>query len=341
MNIYDYQSKIGNLSIVDRYRRGGVNVIPIKADGSKQPCLRFAEYYKRRFPANQLGRWFASRGRPNAIGIICGSTSGGLEVIDFDGECERIYPAYCALVPSGLRSRLVVIETPKGGRHLYYRCETIEGNQKLAADERGGTLIETRGQGGYVLAPGSPPQSHTTGRLYQVLENDPATPPTITTDERQLLLSVARRFNRFVAVAETTPRPHTTAHVGELLGDGGHSAGNRPGDDYNRRTGWDELLTGHGWTYSHSSGGVDYWQRPDKIGRGCSASVGYAESDKLFVFSTNATPFQAGVSYSKFAAFALLEHHGDYQAAAHDLAEKGYGGVCFEISDFIIGGIDD
>src|SRR5262249_8184357 len=49
------------------------------------------------------------------------------------------------------------------------------------------------------------------------------------------------------------------------------------------------------------------------------------------LFSSNGDPFQgpsggkACTCYSKFSAYALLNHNGDFAAAAKDLAAKGYG----------------
>jgi hypothetical protein len=44
------------------------------------------------------------------------------------------------------------VQTPSDGRHLYYRCETIAGNlrlaQRLGVDETPETVIETPGEGG-------------------------------------------------------------------------------------------------------------------------------------------------------------------------------------------------
>src|SRR5262249_42289775 len=42
----------------------------------------------------------------------------------------------------------------------------------------------------------------------------------------------------------------------------------------------------------------------------------------FYVFSTNAYPFEHETSYSKFAAYALLNHNGDYKAAARAIAER-------------------
>ncbi|WP_227469342.1 hypothetical protein, partial [Actinomyces sp. HMSC065F12] len=46
--------------------------------------------------------------------------------------------------------------------------------------------------------------------------------------------------------------------------------------------------------------------------------------NRLYVFTTS-TSFQPETPYTKFAAYALLNHGGDYQAAARQLAHDGYG----------------
>jgi hypothetical protein len=54
---------------------------------------------------------------------------------------------------------------------------------------------------------------------------------------------------------------------------------------------------------------VTHWRRPGKEGRGGSATTNYADSDLLYVFSSNEQPSQDGHAYGKFAAKAL-RHHG-------------------------------
>jgi hypothetical protein len=58
---------------------------------------------------------------------------------------------------------------------------------------------------------------------------------------------------------------------------------------------------------------------------GTSATTDYAGSELLHVFSSNAAPFDQDTAYTKFHAFALLEHDGDFRAAARALAREGYG----------------
>lgn len=106
------------------------------------------------------------------------------------------------------------------------------------------------------------------------------------------------------------------------------AGGDRPGDQFNARAGWGDILAPHGWRVYRATGGATYWTRPGKPA-GISASTGFcrAESgrDLLYVFSTSAAPFDAETSYSRFAAYALLNHRGDYPAATRALALTGYG----------------
>ena len=70
--------------------------------------------------------------------------------------------------------------------------------------------------------------------------------------------------------------------------------------------------------------GLQSWRWPGKS-HGTSATVNYGGADLLHVFSQNAAPFEAAKSYSKFAAFALLNYGGDFRAASAALRAAGYG----------------
>src|SRR5262249_31669647 len=86
----------------------------------------------------------------------------------------------------------------------------------------------------------------------------------------------------------------------------------------------------HGWRVHRQSGDVTYWTRPGKkVAAGLSATTGYCTGedgrDLLYVFSSNAAPFEQGKSYSRFGAYTYLNHGGDFLAAARDLGARGYG----------------
>jgi hypothetical protein len=65
-------------------------------------------------------------------------------------------------------------------------------------------------------------------------------------------------------------------------------------------------------------------RRPGKIGPGISTTH-YAVRHLLYVFSTNATPFEPDTAYTPFAVYAWLMHGGDFTAAARALVRRGSG----------------
>lgn len=102
----------------------------------------------------------------------------------------------------------------------------------------------------------------------------------------------------------------------------GTTNGERPGDRYNAETDWAEILEPAGWQLLATLGPVRRWQRPENgmpKKPGCSATSGGGGHDVLYVFSSNAAPFDPNTSYTKFRAFSLLHHGGDDHAAARAL----------------------
>src|SRR5262245_19640591 len=111
------------LEAAAQYTRAGLSVIPIRADGSKRPALpTWKEFQQRLATEDELARWF---GGQDEVGIaVLGGD--GLEILDFDrpGLFEQFQELVEELAP-GLVGRLPRVETPSGGVHVYYRCETI------------------------------------------------------------------------------------------------------------------------------------------------------------------------------------------------------------------------
>lgn len=115
--------------------------------------------------------------------------------------------------------------------------------------------------------------------------------------------------------------------------------GLRPGDDFNQRADWHELLVRFNWTYSHStSEGVEYWIRPGKgPGELHGASLGHIP-DTLFVF-TDGAGVPEWKAYDKFAFYTFTtlydratvnlddkeQVRGMFRLAAADLRAQGYG----------------
>lgn len=297
----------------------GITTIPIALDGSKRPIGMWGEWIEGPPPRAQVELMFKKH---CGLAVLCGPTSGGLECIDFDqpGYFDSFAELVNDLAP-GLLDKLCRIETPRGdGYHLYYRTTVTQGNQKLAflmIDGKKQTAIETRGKGGYAIIPPSPAEAHPTKRTYKHVSG-----PTlvnvqhITDEEREILLSAAQSMNLVAEEhAEEQRAPKHDPVAGEEL---------RPGDDYNRRGDWRELLERHGWKVIRHRGDVTHWQRPGKDGKGISATTGHC-GDKLYVFSSNAAPFTSGRTCSLYWAYTLLEHGGNFANASRQLRKDGYG----------------
>ena len=323
------------------YVAAGLSVIPVRTDGSKAPaCEGWREFSDRPPTAAELARWF-DRPQPHGIGVPGGPASGNLVVLDF--ETRPAFLGWCAFLTDNDRQHLgrcPVVFTPSGGVHVYLRLTEPVKGMKLARTPAGKCLIETRGYGHQVVAPGSPSSVHPTGRPYTLarcgwldaLGFDP-----ITLDTFHTLTVYAADLNEY-------QRP--TAR--EVIGDrpAGLPTGDRPGDDFNARVGWADILRPCGWRPFRGCGeaaitpqnttpkkgpvrrNIVYWTRPGKSA-GISASTGFccgsSGNDLLYVFSTSAAPFEAEMSYSRFAAYTLLNHHGDYRASTRALGLAGYG----------------
>lgn len=90
--------------------------------------------------------------------------------------------------------------------------------------------------------------------------------PTITTEQRDLLYAVATHFNAMRHDAATRAGAGWADRwIFEKI------RGLRPGDDYNARTSWSDILTG--WTRVRRLGTGWAWRRPSKDDRGCSVTL--------------------------------------------------------------------
>ena len=138
------------------YFDAGLVSIPVRLDGSKSPSLASWRDYQTKRPPRQLIETLFLR--PAGIALLMGSISGSVECIDFD-DPEPCWPILRSL-PNDLPNRLAIYETPKGGWHVIYRCDEIFTSVKLARRSDKTTRIETRGEGGYIIAEGSPPSVH-------------------------------------------------------------------------------------------------------------------------------------------------------------------------------------
>lgn len=337
------------------YVAAGLSAIPTMKK-TKAPALKKWKTFQRRLPTiAEIRQWF--RQPDKSIGIVTGEVSGHLEMLDFGCHAE-LYDAWAALVSQespDLLKRLIREKTQNSGLHVVYRYieVTIPGNLKLAmravdvsdqvlaflrdakidAADPGAvrkvlpsisikiagkhhvprlvdgnfvvvmTMIETRGEGGQFLAA---PSSG-----YELLQGEFTAVPSITAEERQILVDSAPALNVYVDPAKIEGTGHRRPKGTE-----------RPGDAFNERGDVVALLEKHRWARAREAGNYQHWRRPGKT-QGQSASL--IDGKIFYVFTQNAVPLEAGKAYSPFSVYGLLEHAGDYSAAARDLWKEGYG----------------
>lgn len=327
------------------WHAAGASVVRVATDGTKRPFGAWAQHQKTRADERTIDGWF-SHGHPG-VGIVLGAVSGGMEMLEFEGRAvhEGLVDEFTEIADnSGLgdlwrRMRGYVEQTPSGGLHLIYRVTDgpVLPNTKLArrpsteeelAAAPGAkvqVLMETRGEGGFVVVAPSHGTVHPTGRPWTVRAGGIDTLPSITADEREALFTVARALDRMPQAPEAISAEPLDPAAAHLLGPQRHDDGGlKPGDDYEQRTSWADILKPHGWQAVGTHGSEVFWRRPGKS-IGISATTGKdPQRDRLYVFTTS-TEFEAERPYTKFGAFALLEHGGDYSAAARTLRHQGFG----------------
>lgn len=278
-----------------------LSFIPIKA-GTKQPAFSWKQYQQTPAGDAEVRQWTDAG---YSLAAVTGAVSGNLEVIDFDAA-ELLKPWTEKVRAYGFGDQLAalgVVQTGKGW-HVYYRCDQITGSQKLAVADDGTALIETRGEGGYVVCPND------NDARYQWMKGGYGRIPTIRRKFREVLLEAAREFNQLFRESG-----EPTIHLGR----------GKPGEDFNDRGSWGEILEPLGWQCIRTrADGVTEWTRPGKTA-GVSATTGHHGTDYFHLFSSSVEGLEPGRSYSKFAVYTACNHAGSFEDAARELAAKGFG----------------
>jgi len=294
-----------------KYKEAGLS--SISTDATKRSIQSWKQYQSSIPTDEQINDMF-NHPKCKGIAVVCGQVSGNLEVIDVDCKYGIDFSQYANRIQETNRElydKLLVIKTRSNGYHLYYRCEVIEGNQKLANrpandDElhinpnvKEFVLIETRGEGGYVVAPPSDGYENVSGSQINV----------ISIDERDCLLSIARGFNQIFEEAKT---PHVESDTSGLS----------VWDDYNMRGDIITILEKHGWTNVGQKDDRIYFRRPGQTT--AQSSANYHIEKRVFYVFTTSSQFQTK-GYSPYAVYAILECNADFKKATKQLADMGYG----------------
>jgi hypothetical protein len=197
--------------------RRGLSVFPIPAPGpggadGKTPRVYWKRYQYHHATTEEVRRWFAP-GWPVNVGIVTGEISE-IVVVDLDG------PEAVSWARRNLRSTPWFTRTRKGW-HAFYRWPgELVGNRARV----NGLPIDVRGDGGYVLGPGS---VHASGHVYRAIgrwaaprsslpifpadlfERPVAVKPDVT---RRAVADVSDRARRYLARIPFAPEGQGSDH---------------------------------------------------------------------------------------------------------------------------------
>lgn len=320
------------VAALDAYDNG-LCVVRAKVDGTKAPLGQWKQYQQHRPTRDEVASWFANGHA--GMGVICGAVSGDLEMFELEarfvqrhttkGFLKAMRAAGLELLLKRMVNGLCII-SPSDGRHFIYRVDgPADGNTKLARDVDSNTLIETRGEAGFVVLPPSHGSVHPSGNGWRIHSGSFATIPTITIAERDALFTVARSYDEAPAPPPVKPvepgrrAPQQSWRHGAAIGDSWVDA------VVDHLTGtWSmlALLEHYGWVYCYEDRhGRTLIRRPGKD-EGVSGSIN--ESGRFHPFSTS-VPFAVGgkpsPTYDQLDVIAAYEHGGDRQTAARSIAE--------------------
>lgn len=317
---------------IEAYLNDGMSLIPVrdKKDATheaKTPYAGWTVYQTHQITKEDL--WGQMEHYDStAVAIICGAVSGNLECIDIDvkyqlGIDAEVFNAIKEFYPH-LYPRLRVHRSPSGGYHILYRCtEKISGNQKLAgrmetqeeANKSGrrpsadGSIkikpvnfLETRGEGGYFLAPPA--------LGYSVVNSVPI--PVLSPAERESLLMICRNFTQIipeVKVVRQTKAMDTQYEV-------------NPFQDFDNRCDPIQVAESCGWKLDSQSDKFIRFTRPGKQ-RGTSMSF-ITRIRKFYAF-TISTSLDERKCYSPSNFIADQMFNGDKKAVYKWLVDNGYG----------------
>ena len=293
---------INNLGRALNLLESGLSIIPI--GDQKVPWIKWKPYQDEQIDSEELKK-LAKDKRTKGFGIVTGFK--GLECIDVDlkvlptlKDQKDFWNEYLQMLKDHIDdfdSKFVIYKTMNSGYHIIYKCETIEGNKKVATLKgHDRAIIETRGKGGYIF-------------IYdnQISELDYNNIKEISHDDRAVIFGISKYFDYQKNVEEIDVNDITE--------------GLTPWDDYNNRNTVFDVF------------GTDFTivrKLRDKIvirREGAeSPHSGYVfnESGLMYLFST-ATIYPAEKGLSPFSVYAWKHHNGDHKKAASQLYSEGYG----------------
>ena len=193
------------------------SVVPIKK-GEKRPSISWDEYQSRLPSDSELCSWFENS--DNQIGIVTGNVSGGLFILDFDGDdWEKAFYEFLGRFEEFVDS--LIVKTGSDKAHIYGIClempkgltkevknfkgaviEISPSGEKVTIEEA--TNVELRANDHQTLVP---PSLHPSGGYYRFFDEH-ATAVQITLERLNEILAWMNEGQTSIESAvDTKPHP--------------------------------------------------------------------------------------------------------------------------------------
>lgn len=297
-------SKHDIADIARRYLAAGFSPVPL-VRGEKRPAVKNWQ----RLGSEPIS-WADTEqmfNETDSIGIVCGYD--GLEVLDidakhFDGDELTEFIAMLDEAAPGLRDKMTIQHTRSGGQHWIYKCDAVEGNQKLARNLAGETTFETRGTGGQIVVFPSPGY-RMASKITMVQRITPA--------ERDVLFRCARSVTKTIEVVSRATAQKVATEVDDKT----------PWGEFRATHTSLEILEANGWRIVGRNNKYTYLKRPGDTDAKTSGVI--FNDTGLFWPWTTSTQFDAERPYDAFQCFVVLECNGDFDEGYRQLRARGYG----------------
>jgi len=288
------------------------SIIPIGP--KKIPACKWSKYMKERITEEELRKYSSSEG----FGIVTGYNN--VEAIDVDlkvlstlTEQQNFWKEYYNFLKDNIEDfdkKVVIRKTKNNGYHLIYRCEEIEGNQKLAKLEgHKEAIIETRGIGGYIF-------------IYenQVGDLDYTDLQEISILERGMIIEISKYYD---FKQETINLDKEAKRVN-------YNTETTPWEDYNNKHTALDVVSDEFDVVANLS---DKYIIKRLGASSAHSGYIYKNSNCMYLFSTG-THYPAETLLNAFACYTFRYHNGDFSAAAKEVYKEGYGDrVIKEVED--------
>ena len=243
-------------------------------------------------------------------GLITGYNN--LEVIDVDlkvfstlQEQTNYWNEYLLFLKDNIDDfdlKFVIYKTKRQGYHILYRCNTIQGNTKIARlKEHKEAVIESRGIGGMVVIY----ENRISKLSYSEIQ-------TITERDREIVWSISKTYNHIEETTIEVPKIKETIYNESII---------KPWDDYNQKVSIFDIVSDDVKVVRNLND--KYIIKRYGSENPTSGSI-FKSNGCMYLFSTG-TIYPHEKLITPFIAYTYKYHNGDFTASASKIYKDGFG----------------